>query len=434
MEGQYCIELFDAGTGRKQEEVKDKNVITNAYKTMFQEWYTRSAMSPNLFWHGSGGYIKAPINYSDGVFLFDEEISSNPDDFIIDRPRFASAGSEYAGTDSSRGTLNVNETGEVANGYRWVWDFSTDKANGTIRALGLVPSELGDMTTNFSYFNWATGTSDRNYEPYRYNGTTVHFSNNVVLRFHSSNSIYKWAPSVSGYQTGHAVNNIASCSLSGYDNVSSNAEGIGGYYYIIARDIALDQYHLIKINPASMTIAGTYHLTTNTSAIHNWGFLTGTKIAMLKSYTSTITWQIYDIATGSYEADFSHSAFNRLGSSCTMRYLGNCSVVFSWYTGYGAWWSPSIIIPHDTLEPFFIENIQYAGTSSYSAYYNNNALVNMNGIPLHIMNNNCRSSSYSYGQLGHSIAGLFLFSRANLETPIVKTSSNTLKITYQLNW
>lgn len=434
MEGKYSIQLFDADTGKIEVEVRDHNVITNAYKIMFQEWYTRSIMNPNLFWFGPGGYINAPMNYSDGVILFNEEISSNPDDFIIDRPRFASAGTEYVGTDTTRGTLNANETGAVTNGYRWVWDFATDKANGVIRAIGLAPSEVGDMGSNISYFNWSTGQSDRNSEPYAYNGTTVLFANNITLRYHSSNSIYKWGPSPTQYLTGNAINIVETCSLSEYDNISANAEGINGYYYIIGRKISLGQYHLIKINPSTMTIAGTFHLSSNTSAIQNWGFLTSNKIAILKSYGSTITWWVYNITSGSYESDFSHSAFGRVGSSCTMKYMGNCSIVFSYSTPAQGWWSPCIIIPHDTLTPFFIENIHYASTSSYSVYYNNNALINMNGIPLHIMNSNCRSSNYSYGQLGHSVQGLFLFSRANLASPVTKTNSNTLKITYQLNW
>jgi hypothetical protein len=36
-----------------------------------------------------------------------------------------------------RGSLNTTESGAVENGYKFVWDFATDKANASINSLAL---------------------------------------------------------------------------------------------------------------------------------------------------------------------------------------------------------------------------------------------------------------------------------------------------------
>ena len=82
----------------------------------------------------------------DRIMLFDENIEENPE--IIFKPVNVNivghAGSAYSGTNVMRGSYNTNESGEIENGYRHVWDFGTDKANGTIKCLSLTSLNGGN--------------------------------------------------------------------------------------------------------------------------------------------------------------------------------------------------------------------------------------------------------------------------------------------------
>ena len=59
------------------------------------------------------------------------------------------AGVAYSGTNAYRGSYNVNESGAIDGGYRHVWDFGTDKANGEIKCLSLTSKTGGNIGLHY---------------------------------------------------------------------------------------------------------------------------------------------------------------------------------------------------------------------------------------------------------------------------------------------
>jgi hypothetical protein len=143
--GKSTIELFDGITGKKKSEYTDENYVTNALQNMF------GAGSEML---AAGMPVHSLLNsltpiypaYLRGILLWDSLLPDNRD-MIYAPPGVRCVGhasSAYSGAKPTRGTLNVAETQEIPNGVRMVWDFGTDKANGTIRAVSLTSVWGGD--------------------------------------------------------------------------------------------------------------------------------------------------------------------------------------------------------------------------------------------------------------------------------------------------
>ena len=142
MKGVTKIQLFDAKTKEQVYESTHENMMTNAIPRLLNprpEW---------AFTGNTGSYLSAAYPLSEnalgGLLLWDEEIEENAD--IVLPPdgvhSVAHAGGPYAGTNVRRGTYNQNESGAFEGGYKHVWDFSTDKGNGTIKCVSLT-SVLG---------------------------------------------------------------------------------------------------------------------------------------------------------------------------------------------------------------------------------------------------------------------------------------------------
>ncbi len=149
--GKSKIQLFDAKTGKEQLCVESKNIVTKAIDYLLNP--------PKCT-------IEAGINYNNlynqfmpvctkglgGLLLWDDNIAANPD--TIFPPTTVNcvghAGDNYSGTAVKRGTYNAAESGYIDNsdnahiGYRNVWDFASDKANGTIKCLSLTHIKCGD--------------------------------------------------------------------------------------------------------------------------------------------------------------------------------------------------------------------------------------------------------------------------------------------------
>lgn len=149
IQGKTKIQLFDSN-GNLENEIVEKNMVTNALK------YLVSLDSSMLFNNTAASIFESSMPFyskaMSGLMLFNENIEENPE--IIFKPANVNivghAGSAYSGTNVMRGTYNSNESGELKDdnlqviGYRRVWDFGTDKANGTIKCLSLTSLDGGN--------------------------------------------------------------------------------------------------------------------------------------------------------------------------------------------------------------------------------------------------------------------------------------------------
>lgn len=207
LKGKSKIQLFDAKSGIKQAEFENKNLITNAVSKILN-----TDDSAGL-WRHAQSYYGTTENYGTdssfnplktacplstntlgGVFLFGDAITENANTLMppANTEVIGYAGGNYSSNDTYRGAYNTNESGVITDdqgnvtGYRHVWDFATDKANGTIKCLGLTSQHGGN-------FGLKANLSGETIPPYTYGYfggantyVTPNFNTNVA-KFTSTN-------------------------------------------------------------------------------------------------------------------------------------------------------------------------------------------------------------------------------------------------------
>lgn len=150
LHGRTKIELFDAKSGEKVHKQTDDNMVTSALQRLLdlpaELTVLDNVSSRNCLPALSMPFLSKALS---GIWVFShklEESSENISPSVTDVKNLAGyAGGEYSGANSKRGSLNLNESGEIENGYRYVWDFATDKANGVVNCVSLVPRVIGNL-------------------------------------------------------------------------------------------------------------------------------------------------------------------------------------------------------------------------------------------------------------------------------------------------
>lgn len=117
-------------------------------------------------------------NCFSGLLLFEQNITEDVNNILLpaNSKAIGHAASFYYGSDLTQGTLNTTETVDLNNGKRYVWDFPTDRGNGTIRSVGLTSQVGGNMGLSISNVD-ETGkvliadanVSTKNMQPFRGN-------------------------------------------------------------------------------------------------------------------------------------------------------------------------------------------------------------------------------------------------------------------------
>lgn len=272
LKGSATIELINADGSK--ELIKHDNMITNAPADLLKSY--RGEMPP-LFkissWRDS--YAKAIFG---GIFLFDDTLNDDANDYFFPSLNVIGYASQdaYAGTDISRGSYNATESGVQEDGsYKFVWDFATSQANGQIKALALCPNFMGkigatetaDSSNEFYKINergittgWITpfntngymlpssgetnGISNYDYFPVAVYGGylyAIDYRNTVYNSSYSSRFITKNGGILKLYKF--------KCGL---DTVSM-ADCIGGGTYVEAIDVTLPSDFVSGINASVIT-------------------------------------------------------------------------------------------------------------------------------------------------------------------------------------
>ena len=187
LEGRVKIELFNAETGKLEKSVEGKNMVTDVVKEVFASNYYGAIKYGNLM----------PIfkKFFSGVLCFQNTLTESASNYFppltTANPVIAHAGDttySSADADATRGIPNDIESGEVTNGYKYVWDFPATQGNGTISALALTNPSAG----NFWMFN---GTSFSIIDPINslgLNGTeSPRFENTPVIASKTAKRIYQ---------------------------------------------------------------------------------------------------------------------------------------------------------------------------------------------------------------------------------------------------
>lgn len=149
IKGTATIHLTDVTTGQTQEIVHD-NMVTNAVSDMCN----------------TAGFFRAPITCAafgantiaeamfGGLMLWTEplNISSADDYYMPANNACVGYACQLANNtvNNMMGSFNESESGAIENGYRFVWDFETNQANGQIAAVSLVPRIAGQLGIGLS--------------------------------------------------------------------------------------------------------------------------------------------------------------------------------------------------------------------------------------------------------------------------------------------
>lgn len=144
MKGKAQLILTDPDSGRVIKRVEESNMVTNAIQRIFDIPQVGILRGDSCQMYS--GFMPIYKNLMSGLIMLGNNVNENPDKFMIpdDSIFVGSAGTEYTGTLSTRGTLNTSQSGEIENGYRFVWDFAPEKAVGTINCIGLTNVLFGN--------------------------------------------------------------------------------------------------------------------------------------------------------------------------------------------------------------------------------------------------------------------------------------------------
>lgn len=142
IKGSATIELTNADGSK--EIYKHDNMITNAVQDLCMSQRGEMATILKIVDNGDS-YAQALFG---GLLLFDDTLNSDPADYFLPTVKCTGYASQdaYAGLDTCRGSFNASEGGVQPDGsYKFVWDFATSQANGTIKSLALCPNMMGQI-------------------------------------------------------------------------------------------------------------------------------------------------------------------------------------------------------------------------------------------------------------------------------------------------
>lgn len=150
LKGTATIELTNADGSK--ETIKHDNMITNAVNDLCLSQRGEMAAILKMV-NQNDSYAQAMFG---GLLLFGDTLNDNPDDYEIPTTNIVGYASQdaYAGLDVARGSFNQSEGGVQEDGsYKFVWDFATSQANGTIKSLALCPNIMGRIGASDTIVN-----------------------------------------------------------------------------------------------------------------------------------------------------------------------------------------------------------------------------------------------------------------------------------------
>lgn len=148
LKGTMVIELTDVKTA-EVERVTHENMVTDSVNNIL-------GLNPmGIYYNATDPYDQSvawrdtllPIcpNLVGGILLFPntlEEKAENIYQYSDNVPTGYASNDVNSTTNLARGSLNLNESGPLSNGYKFVWEFTVNQGNGTIAAAALT-SALG---------------------------------------------------------------------------------------------------------------------------------------------------------------------------------------------------------------------------------------------------------------------------------------------------
>ena len=201
IKGRATIQIIDEKSGETVREIHEENMITNAVDTILNPPdYIETGMdaendrSYNPLRDFLGNLADTAFR---GVIVCRDKIPEDGNNMMLPwtNEEVGHAGISNTNTDTTIGTYNSNESGRIENGkgYRHVWDFASDKANGEIGCICLTTKDGGTCGMHDTYWELSTGGIDLNSSSTGSFNKTYH---TIVGRYINdsefNNGLYKW--------------------------------------------------------------------------------------------------------------------------------------------------------------------------------------------------------------------------------------------------
>lgn len=140
MKGKTIIELTDVKT-KKKEVLKDGNLVTDVLEKIL-------TLNPNGLLTNINKDTFYPIveKIVGGILLFKDKITEDKNtSFVTTSNECIGYAGQVEGVqeNSLQGSFNKQESKATSNGYKFVWDFGTSKANGKISSVCLTNAKAG---------------------------------------------------------------------------------------------------------------------------------------------------------------------------------------------------------------------------------------------------------------------------------------------------
>ena len=201
IKGRATIQIIDEKSGEMVREIHEENMITNAVDTILNPPdYIETGMdaendrSYNPLRDFLGNLADTAFR---GVIVCRDKIPEDGNNMMLPwtNEEVGHAGISNTNTDTTIGTYNSNESGRIENGkgYRHVWDFASDKANGEIGCICLTTKDGGTCGMHDTYWELSMGGIDLNSNSTGSFNRTYH---TIVGRYINdsefNNGLYKW--------------------------------------------------------------------------------------------------------------------------------------------------------------------------------------------------------------------------------------------------
>lgn len=419
MKGHVKLELRNANGETKV--VHQDNLITNAVPM-----FIVNRITDEKYIRVIGTYIES-VNLSHtlgGIILFANTLIEDKNNikFPIDNTVLA-FGSDINDTSKpALGTFISSESGNTENGFKFVWDFSSSQANGTIKAVALTNAsytynqqlliepchKLGSKSnmsnTNFSSQNTKIISIDEQGSFY------------ILYRTNSSTStIYKFTTTLKGVLRPSTKDTFETIKVID-SSINDICDGFDGYAYTTKIDsnknVTIKRYKL-----SDFTFEEDTGFTLN---LFDSRFKTSSNIdehycVVYNGYIYVFTnnrnyIMVFDLSTGEKKDDIAVPFSNLISIS---RFSYTKVLMFS---ASGATYEFDLL--NKVFKKTLIESITNSGAVTRSGYN-----VNKYNIQISTDNNRYMCVYQAYNYLG---------TICNLKTPIEKTADQTLRVTYTL--
>ena len=140
MKGKTIIELTDVKT-KKKEVLKDDNLVTDVLEKIL-------TLNPNglLTNINKDNFYPIVEKIVGGILLFKDKITEDKNtSFVSTSNECIGYAGQVEGVQENplQGSFNKQESKATSNGYKFVWDFGTSKANGKISSVCLTNAKAG---------------------------------------------------------------------------------------------------------------------------------------------------------------------------------------------------------------------------------------------------------------------------------------------------